>query len=105
MYCSNCGNEFGHDDKFCANCGNPNPKFVVSNTPEASTSTSSVSDPNTEKILYGVVGFVAPVIGLILSLTTRKDHEEASKIGIVVSCLTLFVRFISFVISFIFEIL
>ncbi len=93
MYCSNCGKEFGHDDKFCGNCGNPNPKFTEP-VNEVVKSNSSFTDPNTEKILYGVVGFLAPVIGLILSLVTRKDKPEAAKVGLIVSIIRLAINFI-----------
>ncbi len=104
MFCRNCGNQLTDNDKFCGKCGTPAfvPNTVQSapvvNTPAKGTDTS------TEKILYGAVGFISPLIGLVISLASKKDKPEAAKIGIIVSIISFVLRFLYFVFWFMFGI-
>lgn len=102
MFCRNCGNQLTDNDKFCGKCGTP--AFVpnaVQTTPMVNNTARGV-DTNTEKILYGAVGFISPLIGLVISLASKKDKPEAAKIGIIVSVISFTLRLIYFVFWFMF---
>ena len=100
MYCRECGKELGSHDLFCGKCG----AARVQNQQSVAQTVNTDSNNTTDKVLYGVVGFFAPLIGLILSLATRKDKPEAAKIGIIVSVIRLVLNLIYFVFYFLFSI-
>ena len=87
MYCRKCGNELKDNDKFCGKCGES--RVVVNETTTTTSSPTAVKDDNTTSVLYGVISFMAPIIGLIIALATKKDHPKASKVGIIVSIIKL----------------
>ncbi|MBQ4031797.1 MAG: zinc-ribbon domain-containing protein [Bacilli bacterium] len=98
MYCRKCGNELKDNDKFCGKCGEP--KAVVNNNPTVDTTTPK-ENPN-EKILYGALGFISPIVGLIVSLLSKKDKPEAAKVGIIVSCIRFAFNVIYVIVYFLF---
>ncbi len=99
MYCRECGNELGSNDLFCGKCG----AARIQNQQSVAQAVNTTSN-KTDKVLYGVVGFFAPLVGLILSLATKKDKPEAAKIGIIVSVIRLVLNLIYFVFYFLFSI-
>ena len=94
--CKNCGNLGDIDSNFCPNCGEPlnskaaqqkkdsvnhdiygdfDPKFnSVSNQ---KTTTSNESDTTT--VLFCILGFCFPIVGLILYLVLMNDKPASAK--------------------------
>lgn len=67
MYCKKCG--ILNDDKlnFCVNCGNKLKE------------TASEHSTGINRIWYGVLGFIVPILGLIFYVAYKDDNPKISK--------------------------
>ncbi len=75
MYCTKCGNKVSKSDKFCENCGNNlNPQSVIKQE------TSNPINAN-NKVLFGALGFISPVAGLVLYIANKDTEPEAAKMA------------------------
>ena len=88
MYCTKCGNKLRKTDKFCEKCGNNlNPQITNNNK----------TDPLNNKILFGAMGFLWPVAGLVLYIA-EKDHEpELAKMAGLFALIRLPINFFIFI--------
>ena len=70
MYCVNCGKKIEDNQKYCTNCGFNN-------------SCNNKNDNNDKSsVLLNVIGFIWPLIGLIIFICTKdKNPIKAKKVG------------------------
>lgn len=68
-YCPNCWSKVNDNQTFCPNCNNiiP-PDFSDSNSPKENAS-----------ILWTVLGFLVPLVGLILFLVWKNEKPKIAK--------------------------
>lgn len=92
-FCQNCGKELLEDAEFCLNCG----KSVK----KESLSSNKPVDGN--GFAWGILGFLFPLVGLILFIVWKKDRPKASKgaglgalIGFVLGALSVVLSFLFF---------
>lgn len=115
MYCKNCGNKIGEAKNFCPNCGNK----IKSVAPVSGPTQSTMMSPNSQNVNnnqintnnqerntlgWGILGFLMPVVGLILFAVWRYDRPKAAKssgIGALINTILILI----FVIFFIFIII
>ena len=77
-YCLNCGKEVDNNQEYCMNCG------------------VALSKPKKEDkggFLWGLVGFLVPILGLIFFIIWREEKPKTSKavgIGALVSVILYF---------------
>ena len=68
-YCAHCGSEIDEKAVICVHCGCP---VENHNTP--------AENPNdTNHVLFGLLGAVVPVAGLILFIIWRNEHPKRAK--------------------------
>jgi hypothetical protein len=98
MYCIKCGNKLGKDDKFCGKCGynlnqptNPEPANGINNADH--------------KVLFGVLGFISPIAGLVLYIATKDSEPEAAKTAGICALIRLPISIIMGIFYFIADIL
>jgi len=100
MFCRNCGNKLEDNDKFCGVCGTP--KFTPNNvqgTPVINNGTKQQDNTN-DKVIFGVIGFFAPIVGIILSIVSQKEKPEAAKVGLIVSIIRFGLNILYFIFVF-----
>lgn len=68
-YCKNCGTEVSDSDEFCPKCG-------ASQVSASSTTTQSSGSQDTGSFGWAVLGFLFPVVGLILWLVWKNDQPK-----------------------------
>lgn len=68
-YCRNCGAEISEKAVICPKCGVPTEKL-------RSTSHNSNDSGN---IGWGILGFILPIVGLILFIAWKDSKPEAAK--------------------------
>lgn len=68
-YCSNCGAEVNIGQDVCLNCG-----FAI-----AKNHNNKASDKDTGSVLWGILGFFFPIVGLILYLVWKDDQPLNAK--------------------------
>ena len=95
-YCSNCGNKISENSEYCVYCGK--------NLKEESTyQNNNVSDEG--GFGWGFLGFMFPVIGLILYLVWKNEKPKTAKSvgkGALISFVSGIVLYILMFIIFIF---
>ncbi|MDD3947055.1 MAG: zinc ribbon domain-containing protein [Clostridia bacterium] len=64
-YCVNCGQSLEDNETYCKNCGKP--------------CNAAVNSEDTGNAGWGVLGFLFPVVGLILFLIWRDEQPKNSK--------------------------
>ena len=75
-YCSKCGKEVGVNAQFCPNCGEP--QSTGSYNPAYSS--QRPTDPNdSDSFGWAILGFVVPVVGLILYLIWAQTRPKSAK--------------------------
>ena len=102
MYCSNCGKEINPDAMFCSHCGYPTQNHARTQpNPINDFQFESFKKDEKNKILYFLLGFFLPIVGLILYIVWRTDYpiraENAGK-GALISVIVSAVLFILYLI-------
>lgn len=87
MFCKKCGKEIKEEDKFCPYCGQDIEKPVVENKTKANKKSSNFG--------WGLLGFLIPIVGLILFIVWNNDLENKPKgrsagLGALISVCTAF---------------
>lgn len=91
-FCGNCGIQLEDGDQICSNCGAAQNNFEVQ--PQSKKAVEKVKDdvelPKEEKggFWWGVLGFIIPLVGIILFFVWRKSKPKKAKsllIGAIVS--------------------
>ena len=85
MYCRNCGNKLDKNDKFCGKCGTS----IILPSNNVVNTNNKIAETSTDKILYGVVGLMEPIVGFILVFLSKKDKPESAKICLITSTIRL----------------
>ncbi len=67
-YCPDCGEKLNEDQDVCLNCGK-NLTLIKKNVDTNESGT----------IIYGILGFIMPVLGLILYLALKNTKPKSSK--------------------------
>lgn len=75
-YCDTCGNEIDDSEPYCFHCG-------------AAIESNEQSDGVAGDFWWGVLGFILPLLGLILYFVWREDKPERGKSIIVGSVIGL----------------
>lgn len=94
MYCEKCGNKNETYAEHCLNCGNKLSTGLTNTNTE-------INQKEKITIGWGILGFVIPIVGLILFLSFEKSKPKVSKsagIGALISAI-LFLVFIVFPLS------
>ena len=91
MYCRSCGKELDEGAVFCGSCG----AQVVQPTVQAVQYVQQ-NDENAEKIIFALLGFFLPIVGLIVCLCSKNEHPEAAKLGMTISGVILGLRVLTF---------
>ena len=73
MYCIKCGNKLSKTDKFCGKCG-----YNLSTEPTKEEPSNGLENIN-KKLLFGVIGFFAPIGGIILYFASKETDPEEAK--------------------------
>lgn len=95
MYCEKCGSKNESGASFCTNCGN---KMV-------NVTTNKIESDEGNTFLWGLLGFLVPIVGLILFISFKKDRPKASKsagkgalisaiLGVVLSIISVIIMFV-----------
>lgn len=74
-YCPQCGNQLSPNAKFCPACG-----YTI-NPVDSSPEPIQAYPNDTGSILWGVLGFFIPVVGLILFLVWRTDAPNNARVA------------------------
>lgn len=97
-YCANCGTEIRDDATKCSKCGK---SFGVA---------TEKKETNALAIVGIILSFLVPLLGLIFSIIGLKKSKELnngkdlSVVGIVISSIFMFIRFIAIIFVLIFTI-
>lgn len=70
MFCKYCGHEMNDNERFCTNCGN-----YVNDNPIQNQAVDSGS------FGWAVLGFLIPIVGLILFLVWRNTKPKSAKMA------------------------
>ena len=73
MKCPNCGSENDSNSRFCNNCGSE-----LNNLNNANTQTNNVNKKESV-IGWGFLGFIIPIVGIILFFVWKKSNPRKSK--------------------------
>ena len=68
MYCKKCGKEINDDAAFCPYCGNA-----------AGSSENRPAKEDGSSFWWGLLGFLIPIVGLILYIVWRNDYPLRAK--------------------------
>ena len=87
MYCSHCGTNLNGDEKFCPNCGAPvseqkpqsDPFAAKSATFSDAQSKAQAATGDAPSTGYGILGFLIPIVGLILYLVWKDEYPLRAK--------------------------
>ena len=112
MECNNCGSKLKNENVYCPNCGikvgskkkstkkeEKSEVVVVDSLPEKQDNSSDVF------VLWGVLGFFVPIVGLILFLVWKDDKPKdakASGIGALIRVGLIMITLIIFMFVFFF---
>ena len=81
MKCNYCDYEVREDCVCCPNCGeNPKTKKInkIKNEVKSKEKTKTTFDAEKYIPLWGILGFFAPIIGLILFCVWKRTNEKAA---------------------------
>lgn len=85
MYCTRCGKEIQNDSTFCPYCGSKVIRPYQENDPAQrnyySNSTERFHPQDSGNIIWGVIGFFIPVVGLILWLVWKDERPLDAKVS------------------------
>lgn len=77
-YCKYCGNELQNDDVFCSKCG-ANIEAQQYNNNDFTTIFDKVDNiQDSGHVAWGLLGFLFPVIGLILFLVWKDEKPKTA---------------------------
>ena len=82
-YCNHCGAEIEDEAVVCVKCGCK----VAQNNKE-------LENPKEATAVYGVLGFLIPVVGLILFLIWRNDYPRRSKTAGIAALISFILSFV-----------
>ena len=72
-YCRHCGKPIGEEITVCPNCGGA--QFVAKQEPKEENFL------DTAHIGWGVLGFLIPLVGLVLYLVWREEKPKTAKVA------------------------
>ena len=76
MYCPNCGNAVDDGTSFCPSCGSSLKEAPAQSGQQYRT------DPNDSgSIGWAILGFLVPIVGLILWIVWMNDRPKSSKMA------------------------
>lgn len=96
MFCAKCGSKIEEDSKFCSNCGS-----TISEVDKTKNSSLETSDSTVPSFVWGIVGALVPLAGLILFVSwkdTRPDDAKIAGISALIAFIVLFI--VNFIIIF-----
>ena len=77
-YCPYCGKQIAPSDTVCGSCGRSMPEsYQASNYGNDGSTTSNNKDG--VNFVYGIIGFLFPLIGLILFIVFKESNPQGSK--------------------------
>ncbi len=89
MFCKKCGKEIGEQDTFCPYCGAAQNEAGAANNVSAQGQAPQPQPPQYQQPYppvydsgsagWGVLGFLIPIVGLILFLVWRSTKPRSSK--------------------------
>lgn len=79
MYCKNCGKELNEKYSVCLNCGVPIEGNQV-NKNEVKENNNVTNEDDKGGFLWGLLGFLVPLVGLILFLVWRDSKPRTAKV-------------------------
>lgn len=92
MYCTNCGNKLNDGADICTSCGK-----YIKNQP-------SNVEVDEGGFIWGLVGFLVPVVGLVLYISWKNNKPKSSKsagIGALIGfCINFVVSIFTIIINF-----
>ena len=86
--CNKCGTQNKDGSRFCSNCGNDLNSNVNSNI-------NNTNNKSSEKVLFCILAFFFPIIGIIVGCIYSKDKKEVSKPVLITSFVSIGVKVIS----------
>lgn len=91
MYCKNCGEEIDDNASFCPNCGHEIHEETKVNT---------VKNDDTGNFGFGILGFLIPLVGLILFLVWYTDKPQNAKVAGIGALVGVFLEIVLYLISY-----
>lgn len=79
MYCRNCGKEIDESVQFCQFCGEKQVQSNVAEEVKTVEIKNSVSVDDKGGFLWGLLGFLVPIVGLILYLCWQNEMPKNAK--------------------------
>jgi len=76
-YCQNCGTQIPDNAVACPACGT----YVQQGVPTQPVYGTQPSNDDTGSIGWGILGFLFPLVGLILFLVWKDDKPKSSKVA------------------------
>lgn len=92
--CNKCGTQNKDGSRFCSNCGNDLNSNVNNNV-------NNTNNKSSEKVLFCILAFFFPIIGIIVGCIYSKDKKEVSKPVLITSFVSIGVKVISFILFFV----
>ena len=78
-YCKYCGNELQSGDVFCSKCGANIEAQQYNNDNDFTTIFDKVdSIPDSGHVAWGLLGFIVPIVGLILFLVWKDEKPKTA---------------------------
>ncbi|MBR2498482.1 MAG: zinc-ribbon domain-containing protein [Clostridia bacterium] len=76
MFCTKCGKEIDDDARFCSNCGS---STGYQNSQEFYQNKPQVSSEDKTSFWWALLGFLIPIVGLILYLIWKDEYPLRAK--------------------------
>lgn len=93
MYCKNCGQKQRNDATYCTECGEPlEPKYYGGAQPSAEGRYTAPDDSSS--VAMGILGFLIPLVGLILGLVYYDERPKRAKSAFKGTCIRVVVNFV-----------
>lgn len=101
-YCVNCGKEVDENQMFCANCGAKITNYSNGYYTKREEYNKQQFETTGEKIGYGILAFLIPLVGFILYFVFKSSKPVTSKICLYVSLISFVLNLLSTILMFVF---
>lgn len=80
-FCRKCGNQMGDREEICPTCGTPQERLEVGTG---------------QLILWGIVSFCIPLVGIVLYFSWKKSKPSISKVAGIAALVSIILNILLF---------